>query len=336
MAGALYAAETAEAPEAVTRQFAANAAFVEALAADLRARPPTMVLTSARGSSDNAATYGRYLIEAALGIVVASASPSLASIYNGQPDLTGALHLSISQSGRSPDLLAAVRAARAGGARTIALLNDTGSPLAAHVDDVLPLHAGPERAIAATKSCIAAFAALLHLAAAWSGDIALRAAVNSLPTALVRARENVSSIAAAELATARHLFVIGRGIGFAAAQELALKFKETCALHAEAFSAAEVLHGPATLVGPDVPVLVLAQDDAAREGTLAVAAELATRGGRVWTASSDGDLPCPHGPAAAQPIAMLQSGYALAGAVAHARGTDPDRPPHLSKVTSTR
>jgi len=334
--GALYAAETAEAPGIVARQFAANAGAVDALAIELRAQPPRLVLTSARGSSDNAATNGRYLIEAALGIVVASASPSLASVYEVQPNLEGALHISISQSGRSADLLAAARAARAGGARTVALLNDTDAPLAALVDHVLPLLAGPEGAVAATKSCIAAFACLLQLVAAWSEDAKLAQAVDALPDALARVREANWNAPVEPLATARHLFVIGRGIGLAAAQELALKFKETCALHAEAFSAAEVLHGPSTLVGPEVPVLVLVQDDAARTGTLAVADELAERGGQVWIVATDGDLRLPPAPAAAQPILMLQSGYALAGAVARARGTDPDRPPYLSKVTSTR
>lgn len=337
-AGTHFAAETAEAPEVVARQFLANREAMAEFGARLRAPPPTIVVTAARGSSDHAATYAKYLIEPALGVVVASAAPSLASVYGARSSLAGALYLAISQSGASPDLLASVEAARVAGALTVALVNAQHSPLAALAEVVLPLHAGSEQAVAATKTCIASFAAVLQLTAAWSGDVALGEAAVRLADDLAAARAADWSGAAPAIAGADHLFVIGRGVGFAAAQELALKFKETCALHAEAFSAAEVLHGPATLVGPNMPVLVLAQDDAAREDTLRVADRLAERGGTVLRVSSGAwaDLALPIAAAAAQPMLMLQSGYALAGAVARLRGTDPDRPQHLTKVTSTR
>lgn len=336
-AGTFYAAEIAEAPEMVARQILANRERVAALAARLRVKPPTMVVTAARGSSDHAATYAKYLIEPALGCVVASAAPSLASIYAARTRLAGALHLSISQSGASPDLLATVAAARETAALTVALVNAEGSPLADVAEVVLPLHAGSEQAVAATKTCLAAFAAVLQMTAGWSGDAALDEAVDGLADDLARARALDWSAAEHVLARADHLFIIARGVGLAAAQELALKFKETCALHAEAFSAAEVLHGPATLIDPKVPVIVLAQDDAARDATLAVADQLAARGGTVLRVASGAgaDLVLPVAAAAVQPLLMLQAGYALAGAVARARGTDPDRPPHLTKVTRT-
>ena len=299
------------------------------------ARPPTLVVTVARGSSDYAATYDKYLIEPALALVVASAALSLASVYGVRAGLAGALHISISQSGRSPDLLAGVTAAKAAGALTVTLLNDTTAPLAALADVVVPLHAGPELAVA-TKSYLAAFAAILQLTAASSGDAALATAAAALPERLAAARATEWDAAAPVLARAAHLSVIARGVGLWAAQELALKFKETWALHPEAFSAAEVMHGPATLVGTAMPVLALVQDDAGRAGTRAAAALLAERGGTVWRAASgQGALPLPSAHPAVQPLLLLQTGYALAGAVARARGTDLERPPHRHKVTST-
>jgi len=332
--------EAAEAATAVARQFAANAATIDALVERLRAQPPRFIVTCARGSSDHAATYGKYLFETALGLVTASASPSVGSVYAVQPHMQGALFVAISQSGKSPDLLRNAEIAKAGGAYVVALVNVVDSPLATLADTVLPLHAGPENSVAATKSYLCSLAALLQLTAHWSGDAKLLAAVDALPDAMRAAWAQDWSELVSGLRLARQMFVLGRGLGLAAAQEAALKFKETCGLHAEAFSSAEVKHGPMAIVGPDFPVLAFAQDDDTGDSTAAVAAEFRKRGAPVWLASSGeagpGILPLPVSPhPALTPILTVQAFYAVANALSLARGFDPDVPPHLNKVTET-
>lgn len=332
--------EAAEAATAVARQFAANAATIDALVERLRAQPPRFIVTCARGSSDHAATYGKYLFETALGLVTASASPSVGSVYAVQPQMQDALFVAISQSGKSPDLLRNAEIAKAGGATVVALVNVADSPLAKLADTVLPLHAGPENSVAATKSYLCSLAALLQLTARWSGDAKLLAAVDALPDAMRAAWAQDWSELVSGLRLARQMFVLGRGLGLAAAQEAALKFKETCGLHAEAFSSAEVKHGPMAIVGPDFPVLAFAQDDDTGDSTAAVAAEFRKRGAPVWLASSGeagpGILPLPVSPhPALTPILTVQAFYAVANALSLARGFDPDVPPHLNKVTET-
>ncbi|HQE08218.1 MAG TPA: SIS domain-containing protein [Thermomonas sp.] len=332
--------EAAEAATAVARQFAANAATIDALVERLRAQPPRFIVTCARGSSDHAATYGKYLFETALGLVTASASPSVGSVYAVQPQMQGALFVAISQSGKSPDLLRNAEIAKAGGATVVALVNVVDSPLAKLADTVLPLYAGPENSVAATKSYLCSLAALLQLTARWSGDAKLLAAVDALPDAMRAAWAQDWSELVSGLRLARQMFVLGRGLGLAAAQEAALKFKETCGLHAEAFSSAEVKHGPMAIVGPDFPVLAFAQDDDTGDSTAAVAAEFRKRGAPVWLASSGeagpGILPLPVSPhPALTPILTVQAFYAVANALSLARGFDPDVPPHLNKVTET-
>ncbi|WP_395648702.1 SIS domain-containing protein [Thermomonas sp.] len=329
-----------DAPTAVARQFAANAATIDALVERLRAQPPRFIVTCARGSSDHAATYGKYLFETALGLVTASASPSVGSVYAVQPHMQGALFVAISQSGKSPDLLRNAEIAKAGGADVVALVNVVDSPLAQLADTVLPLYAGPENSVAATKSYLCSLAALLQLTARWSGDAKLLAAVDALPDAMRAAWAQDWSELVSGLRLARQMFVLGRGLGLAAAQEAALKFKETCGLHAEAFSSAEVKHGPMAIVGPDFPVLAFAQDDDTGDSTAAVAAEFRKRGAPVWLASSGeagpGILPLPVSPhPALTPILTVQAFYAVANALSLARGFDPDVPPHLNKVTET-
>jgi glucosamine--fructose-6-phosphate aminotransferase (isomerizing) len=335
----LMYAEAAEAGAVVARQLAANAGVVAALGERLRARPPRVVVTCARGSSDHAATYAKYLIETRARVITASAAPSVSSVYGIEQDLDVCLFIAISQSGKSPDLLASVAAARRSGAWVLALCNVPDSPLCATADANLPLHAGPERSVAATKSWIASLAALAHLVAAWTEDAELLAAVHALPAALDRARELDWSAALPALTRAGHLYVIGRGLGLALAQETALKAKETCGLHAEAYSSAEVRHGPFALLGEHFPALLLAQDDATRRGLETLATELAARGVPVLAAGCGAPpairLPSLTTHAALEPILLAASVYRLFARLAIARGLDPDQPPHLRKVTET-
>jgi glucosamine--fructose-6-phosphate aminotransferase (isomerizing) len=214
--------EAAEAPQVVHAQLTANAARVAQLAERLRHSPPRAVVTCARGSSDHAATFARYLIETRLGLLTSSAAPSVSSVYEAAPDLAGTLMLTISQSGASPDILAVVRRARAAGAHIVAMVNAEASPLAQLADVLLPLHAGPERSVAATKSYIASLAAIVQLVATWTGDVELGAALQQAPDQLARAWQLDWSAAVAHLAPVSSLYVIGRGLGLAVAQEAAL------------------------------------------------------------------------------------------------------------------
>lgn len=336
----LMHAEAADAPAVLERQLAENDALVTALADSLRAKPPRFVVTCARGSSDHAATFAKYAIETQLGLVTASASPSVESVYAVTQQLEGALYLVISQSGKSPDLVRNAEAARAAGAHVVALVNVADSPLAAIADTVIPLRAGPERSVAATKSYLATLAATVHLVARWTGDQSLLNALQETPAAMRAAQGLDWSALVQGLREARNLFVLGRGYSFGAAQEMALKFKETSGLHAEAFSSAEVRHGPMALVGPGFPVLAVGQRDGTLDGTLATVREFRERGAHVWTALPGDDghdaLPvatAPH-PLCA-PLVTVQSFYLAVNALAVARGYNPDVPPHLNKVTET-
>lgn len=335
-------AEAREASAVVARQWRANEALIGDLVRRIDALKPQMIFTCARGSSDHAATHAKYLFETRLRIPTVSQSPSISSIY-AAPSLhmAGQPFILISQSGQSPDLLASARAARAAGALVIALVNDPVSPLARLAELVVPLHAGTEHSVAATKSMIAALAALTHLTAEWSGDAALRAAALALPATLKSAWEVDWSAAIPAFERTSSLYVLGRGSTLGVAQEAALKFKETCGIHAEAFSIAEVAHGPMTLVGADFPVLVFPPFDEAALGLDSLLAGCVARGAPVITAGGHypDALTLPVSadllPAIA-PIAVLQSFYSMVGALAVRRGHDPDRPPALYKVTQTR
>lgn len=329
--------EAGEAAAAIARQASMIEPHLDALVARLRALAPALAFTCARGSSDHAATFAKFLFETRLGLPTVSQHPSLTSLY-GAPvaGAAGAAFFAISQSGRSPDLLAASQAARAAGALVIGLVNDENSPLAETVDTLLPLTAGPETSVAATKSYIASLAMIARLVARWTGDEGFEAAVRSMPEALRAAWQTDWGAAVGPLSRARNAFVLGRGSTLGIAQEAALKLKETCSIHAEAFSLAEVAHGPMTLVGPGFPVLVFAPRDADPAASQPVLDVLRNAGADLLVVGEDalplsGEL---H-PAVA-PIAMIQSFYRLADAVAIARGRDPDRPPLLSKVTRTR
>jgi glucosamine--fructose-6-phosphate aminotransferase (isomerizing) len=332
--------EAAAAPAAIAAQIRVNRAVLGEIGRELRASPPRAVITCARGSSDHAATFAKYLIETRTGVLTASAAPSVSSVYGARQDLRQCLFVAISQSGRSPDLLAATEAAAAGGATTVALINAEDSPLARAARYSVPLLAAPELSVAATKSYIASLGALVALVAEWRDDAQLRHALDAAPALLEQAWSLDWSAALPRLAAARDLYVIGRGLGLGIAQELALKCKETAGLHAEAFSSAEVRHGPQALLGEELGALLLAQHDATHAGTEALGAELAARGVTVIAAGAAPRdavvLPTLTADPAIEPLLLAQSGYRLLARLAVARGLDPDRPPHLSKVTETR
>jgi len=331
--------EAAQSAAVLRAQFQRNDAAMLALGARLRELAPRALVTCARGSSDHAATYAKYLVETRAGVLVSSSSPSVSSIYLARQDLRGCVFLAISQSGRSPDLLASAQQARAAGALVIALVNSEDSPLADIAQHTLPLCAGEGKGVAAPKGSIASLAALMHLVGAWTNDPELLDALRAAPALLEESWALDWSAALKVLETASNLYVIGRGLGLGIAQEAALKCKETCGLHAEGFSSAEVLHGPAALLGPRFPALLLSQSDDTRDGITALAAELAAREVPVLGAGIEGRevirLPALAAHPAIEPLLLVQSFYRLAATLSVARGHDPDRPPHLRKVTRT-
>jgi glucosamine--fructose-6-phosphate aminotransferase (isomerizing) len=332
--------ETREAPARVAALLRRDGHAYRGLAARLTASPPAFAATIARGSSDHAATYAASLLGVACGLVTASIPPSLVTRYGARLELSRALVLAISQSGESPDIVTTLRAATAAGSCSVAIVNAPGSPLAAAADHVLPQHAGPERSVAATKSFICSLACVARLLAHWRGDAALSGALEQLPERLEAALACDWSAAVPLLGSADSLYVVGRGLGFGIVHEWALKLKETCGVHAEALSAAEVHHGPRAVIDRDFPILALALDDPAGRDAAAFAAGLADSGHAVAVASAAPaagvhlPLPAPLHPLL-DPIVAVQAFYPLAAALAEARGLDPDRPRGLSKVTAT-
>lgn len=331
--------ELREAPAAVRRQAGELAAPLRELARRLNARSPELVVTCARGSSAHAATFGKHLIERHLGIPVAAMAPNIATVYRRPLRLSGQLFLAISQSGRSDDLVESAAMAKRAGALTAAVVNETESPLAATCDIVLPMAAGPERSVAATKTFIASLSALLRLVASWSDDAGLPTALVRLPDRLAAAVRLDWSAAATAFAKARSLIAIGRGPTLAIAREAALKLKEIANLHAEAFSGAEFLHGPVALVSTEYPILMFVPNDEGAEGLRRLGTNLAGKGAALFVADANGEgtlptLPPDHPETDA--VCQIQSFYAMMLGVAERLGIDPDRPRHLQKVTRTR
>ncbi len=335
------AEETAESGAAAARCLRDNCARFATLGETLRARGPAVVVTNARGSSDHCALYLKYLIEITLGLPCASIGPSIASLYRTAMKLDGAVAISISQSGRSPDIVEAQRAAQRGGAMTVALVNQADSPLAREAQALVPLYAGAEHSVAATKTVIAGLTACAALTAAWRRDAALGAALARLPEALSPPLPPPPGLVET-ISQAQSAYVLGRGSTYPIAAEAALKLKETCALHAEAFSAAEVMHGPAEIVRPGFLVLAFRPSDEAAEGFAEALAKCAALGARVVTieagaADGEGRLGARDaGHPLLAPITMIHRFYALVEAAARARGRDPDRPRNLQKITETR
>ena len=272
--------------------------------------------------------------------MTSSAAPSVASVYGKKLNLRRALYVGISQSGTSPDIVSHATMARDQGAMVIALVNDAESPLARVASHVIPLGAGPETSVAATKSYIVSLGALALLVATLGNNRRLLEALRAVPEMMAAAWQCDWSALLDALKPANNMFVLGRGVGYALALEAALKLKETARLHAEAYSTAEVRHGPLAVVGNGLPLLVFVQNDATRASVLRLAADTQALGAQVFVvgARHSGliDLPCPKPPhALLAPLVQAQSLYRFANDLSIARGYEPDAPPHLSKVTET-
>ena len=327
----LMALETAQAPEVVARMLDHNRAALAELGKLVRQRDPTHFITSARGSSDHSVTFFKYLSELALGVPCCSIGASVVSIYGARLRLRGTILLTVSQSGQSPDILAFQSEAMRLGVPAIAITNDETSPLARAADICLPLCAGQERSVAATKTFIASAAMLAAIVAACGAGEPLRRAAARLPEDLARAQSNRWAGLEDGLASASSLYVLGRGPSLPMAQEAALKLKETSGLHAEAFSAAEVMHGPMELVSSGFPIVAFSGRDEAAATTASTLAYLKGAGAQVIALPMVETL---H--PLLDPIPMIQTFYGGAERLALARGRNPDTPHLLKKVTQTR
>nr|WP_170541815.1 SIS domain-containing protein [Ruegeria arenilitoris] len=332
--------EIDEIPVAAERLLSRGQADIEAVASVARELDPTFVVTVARGSSDHVCTYLKYASEILLGVPVASVGPSIGSIYDSVLRMRQAMCLSVSQSGKSPDIVAMARNARRDGALTVALTNDAASPLAEVSDHAIDIQAGPELSVAATKTFVTSAVAGLWLLAEWGQDAALLAALRDLPEQLDQAARIDWPEVRDAIGAHPSLFTLGRGQALAVSNEAALKFKETCQLHAESYSSAEVLHGPVSIVEDGFPVLSFAAADAAEPALAEVADAISAKGARVFATTDrvTAATRIPHvrtGHALTDPLSLIVSFYAMVEAFAASRGIDPDAPRHLNKVTET-
>lgn len=333
--------EIDEIPQAVSRLLDRGKDDIARAGSALAAHDPAVVATIARGSSDHAAYFLKYAIELELGLPVASLGPSLASIYQAPLRLNRAAAFAVSQSGASPDIVSMLEGAKTGGALTMALVNTTPSPLADAASIALNIQAGPEIAVAATKSYVNSIVAGLAVLSEWSGSASLKKAVAALPDHLDEALSLDWSALIEPLVKAESLYMLGRGPALAIAMEAALKCKETCELHAEAYSSAEVLHGPVSLVAESFPVIAFAARDKAEASIAQTASGLVTKNANVYLTSDRGKgatvLPFVEtGHSLTDALALIVPYYSMVEALSRARGFDPDRPVALKKVTETR
>lgn len=332
--------EAKEAQDRVRAQFSQDESIYEKLGAELRRRNPNFVCTIARGSSDHGATYASYLFPLCTGKIVASLPPSLTTVLRAPLDLKNQFALAVSQSGGSPDLLASLKAAKEKGAITAALVNNTNSPLAREAEWLLPQHAGEEKSIAATKTVLCTFSAIARLAAHWADDKKFLAALNELPDLMGSAYDSGFAANESVFANVSHVYVLSRGLGLSAAMETALKLKEVGGLQAEAFSTAEVRHGPKEIVNEKFLVVALALPGSGEEDVLSAAKELQQQGARVFTVGAKAHQPNLVLPTFSDsriaPIVALQAVYPWLTKASKFLGRDPDRPRVLKeKVVQT-
>jgi glucosamine--fructose-6-phosphate aminotransferase (isomerizing) len=348
--GALMAAEIAEQPT-VWRRLAAGAGAdsdIARAAALVRAYQPRFVLFVARGTSDHAALYAKYVAEIVHELPCGLVSPSTMTAYGARPDLSGVLMIGVSQSGGSPDLVQSLTAAREHGALTLAVTNKPDSPLALAAEAHIDIQAGPELAVAATKSYTAQLLALHLLFSAMESDAALAAAAGATETVAAAAETLLAGDArVAELAQryrfASRLVTTGRGYSYPTAREGALKLMETCYLSAQAFSGADLLHGPLAMIDPQVPVLAVAADGIGGSAMQQVFGRLAEQGADVFcvgsadaVAAASAGVVLPGGvPEALSPLLEIIPFQQLSLHLAIARGQNPDAPRGLRKVTET-
>jgi glucosamine--fructose-6-phosphate aminotransferase (isomerizing) len=329
----LMRAEIAEQPEVYRRILASFETEIAPVRKAIGRLAPRTVHLVARGSSDHAALYAKYVVEVLAQRPAGLMSASAFTVYGARPDLSESLVVAISQSGSSPDLVASLRAARELGALTVAVTNDPDSALAGVADWHVALQAGPERSVAATKTYTAELLALYLLLAPEPGDLSgLPAAAEAVLADTAGLERGVALCQGVD-----RLVVTGRGFAYPSAREAALKLMETCYLSAQAFSAADLMHGPLAMIDERVPVIAVVPPGEAGAALEPVLEAVRGRGARVWTvgAGADLDIASPGLPDAVRPMLEILPLQLVAMCAALARGIDPDRPRALNKVTRT-
>jgi len=330
----------------IANQIEKNDDLIKQICVDIKKQNINKVATVARGSSDYAANFAKYLFETELGWLTSSLPPSIATIYNKSLADKNTLIIGISQSGASPDLCITVNKNKDKGAKTMAIVNVISSPLADISEYTIPIHVGEERAVAATKSYIGSLVSIAHFVARYKENKALLTALKELPNRLKETLEMDWNEAVNILKDCTNMFILGRGYGFPIAQEMALKLKETAIIHAEAFSSAEVLHGPFALLNKDFSSLSIAQNDQSLSGTVDIVERMANISEKTLFACPQIDgiempksakrLPLPktlH--PILDPILSLQAFYLMVEKLTVARGFSPDTSENLNKVTKT-
>jgi glutamine---fructose-6-phosphate transaminase (isomerizing) len=345
-------AEILEQPAAARRQLASSPEAIEGLRRRLHDEPVDSVVIAARGTSDHAAIYGQYLLGAVNRLPVALATPSILSLYGVEPRFGRALVVGISQSGASPDVVGVVAAARRQGVPTLAITNAPASPLGEAAEFVLDLAAGPETAVAATKTYTTSLIALARVSAALSQDDPEAAAgprardLEALPDAIEAALGTEAAVVelAGELAGADRCVILGRGYEYATAREWALKLKELARVFADPYSAADFLHGPIALLQPGVPVLAIVPDGRAAPGLIELLRDLRARDlapivlsdSAAIRALGSRSIALPEGiPESLRPIVSIVPAQLFAYHLTLAKGLDPEAPRNLNKVTRT-
>ncbi|WP_299010020.1 glucosamine-6-phosphate deaminase NagB-II [uncultured Shewanella sp.] len=331
MSACIMEQETKQTPELIEKQLNLNLPIVTRIGEKLREFDPSVVVFIGRGSSDHAGVFGKYLIEIEAGVPVSPSSPSVSSIYLKKMQFKKAVVIVISQSGRSPDILTQIRMARSHGAYTIAIINDETSPIATLVDEVLPIRADKEIAVAATKSYLCTLTALIQLTAHWTQNSFLLRELSKLPKALNKINSQKPQLKSSDLKNIFSLVILGRGFGFAIAKEMALKLKEVCSIHAEAFSSAEFLHGPIAIIQHDVALLdVCVQDESLSVHQVRIK-ELEEKNTKILHLSPLNTDVHPR----LSPLLLMQRFYLDIAKAAIKLGFDPDSPKGLRKVTRT-
>jgi glucosamine--fructose-6-phosphate aminotransferase (isomerizing) len=339
--------EILEQPLVMQRLLERERENIAATAAAIRARAPRYVVIAARGTSDNAARYAKYLLGAENRLTVALATPTLYTIYQRPPQLADALVIGISQSGASPDIVAVLEEGQRQGALTVAITNEPDAPLAETAGHVVDLHAGEERSVAATKTYTASLAAIAALSAALAEDEARWEALVALPSIAQAVLAQIDELGEQvdRYRYMRECAVIGRGYNYASAHEIALKLTELTYVLSDPYSAADFQHGPIAMVEPGFPVMVLAPEGAVATEMVALLAQLRERGAELIVLSPLEEalalartaLPLPSGvPEWLSPLVMVMPGQMFALAATISRGLDPDHPRGLRKVTLTR
>ena len=326
-----FRAEIAEQPEVAARLLSTGAATADAIGESIRAARPSGVVIAARGSSDNAALFAKYLLGARNGLLVALAAPSLFTTYARPPRLERQCVIGISQSGESPDVIAVVEEGRRQGCLTIAITNAPESKLAQACELVMPMQAGPELSVPASKTYTASLLALALISQAVDPEPDFAAALAAVPQAISRTLEREDDVAplVAPLAGPRAV-VLGRGFNFSTAEEIALKLSETSYVLARAWSVADFEHGPIAIVEAGLPVVIVDGGGLVGSHLEAVRSRLEAKGCHVLHLLDVTGLP-----EELTPISLAVLGQLLAHQVAVARGMDPDRPRTIQKITRT-